>query len=72
MKTIGSLLAGIIIGAIIIGFYKLGHRYGLCNCGDYPEDSTNETHGGRSNVLPYMTNPVYNWHPANVNHVHHH
>jgi len=71
MKTIGTLLAGIIISAIIIGICKLGHRYGLCNCGDYPKDSTNETHVGRSNVLQFMVNPVYRWHPLNVNHVNH-
>ena len=72
MKTIGTLLAGIILSAIIIGICKLGHRYGLCNCGDYPEDSTNETHDGRSNVIQFMINPVHKWHPLNVNHVNHH
>ena len=72
MKTIGSLLAGIILSATIIGICKLGHRYGLCNCDDYPKDSTNETYGVRSNVLPYMANPVHNWHPANINHVYRH
>ena len=73
MKTIGTWLAGIILSAIIIGVCKLGHRYDLCNCGDYPKDSTNETHVGRSNVMvQYMLNPVYKWHPLNVNHVNHH
>ena len=72
MKTLGSLLAGIILSAIIIGICKLGHRYGFCNCGDYANTTTNETHGGRSTVLPFMANPVHNWHPANINHVYRH
>lgn len=71
MRTIGTLIAGIILSAIIIGVCKLGHRYGLCNRCDYPEDSINETHGGRSNVPQFMANPVHKWHPLNVNHVNH-
>ena len=72
MKTIGTWLAFIILSASIIGICKLGHRYGLCNCGDYPKYSANETHGGRSNVMvQYMVNPVHKWHPLNVNHVNH-
>ena len=69
MKTLGTLLAGIIVSAIILGICAL--------CGKFAEEDrvkyqTNETHRARSNVLvPYMANPVHNWHPANINHVHH-
>lgn len=72
MKTLGTWLAGIIVAAIIVGLCRLGQRYGFCNCGDYANTTTNETHRARANVLvPYMANPVHKWHPANVNHVYH-
>lgn len=74
MRTVGSLLAGIILSAIIICVFALGHRFGTCKSCEACENMasmTNETHGVRSGILPYMVNPVHNWHPANVNHVYH-
>jgi hypothetical protein len=70
MKTIGTWLAGIIVAVIVLGVFAL--------CGKFAEEDrakqqtqTNETHRGKSVILPYMANPVHSWHPANVNHVHH-
>ena len=66
MRTIGSWLAGIIVSAIILGIFAL--------CGKFAEEDrvkyqTNDVHRVKSVVLPYMANPVHNWHPANVNHI---
>lgn len=70
MKSLGTFLAGIIISAIILGIFAL--------CGKFAEEDrakyqcqTNDTYRVRSGVLPYMANPVHNWHPANINHVYH-
>jgi len=68
MKTIGTWLAGIIVSAIVLGICAL--------CGKFAEKDrvkyqTNDTQRVKSGVLPFMANPVHNWHPANINHVHH-
>ena len=68
MKTIGTWLAGIIVSAIVLGISAL--------CGKFAEEDrvkyqTNDTQRVKSGVLPFMANPVHNWHPANINHVHH-
>ena len=71
MKTIGTWLAYIIVATIVLGVFYL--------CGKFAEEDrakyqaqTNDTHGVKSGVVPYMANPVHKWHPANVNHVNHH
>ena len=71
MKTIGTLLAYIIVATIVLGIFYL--------CGKFAEEDrakcqtqTNETNRVKSGVVPYMANPVHKWHPANVNHVNHH
>lgn len=68
MKTIGTWLAGIIVSAIVLGICAL--------CGKFAEEDrvkyqTNDTHRVKSSMSPFMANPVHNWHPANINHVHH-
>ena len=70
MKTIGTLLAYIIVATIVLGIFAL--------CGKFAEEDrakyqaqTNDTHRVKSGVVPYMANPVHKWHPANVNHVNH-
>ena len=73
MRTVGSWLAGIVVSAVIVGICVLGHRTGICRCRyEASANTTNTTHGTvRSSVLPFMANPVHNWHPANINHVYH-
>ena len=66
MKTIGTWLAGIVVSAIVLGICAL--------CGRFAEEDrikhqANDTHRVKSNVTPFMINPVHKWHPANVNHV---
>ena len=70
MKTIGTMLAYIIVATIVLGIFYL--------CGKFAEEDrakyqaqTNDAHRVKSGVVPYMANPVHKWHPANVNHVHH-
>jgi hypothetical protein len=73
MRTVGSWLVGIVVSAVIVGFCLLGHKTGCCNC-RYEDnaDTTNTIYStGGSSMLPFMANPVHNWHPANINHIHH-
>lgn len=72
MRTIGSWLVAIVVSVVIVGISMIGHRLGWCNCDDRANISTNETHGVKSVVVPFMANPVHNWHPANVNHIYRH
>ena len=66
--TVGSWIAGIAVSAVIIGVCWL--------CGSFAEEDHAASaescqHSARSAVVPYMANPVHNWHPANINHVYH-
>lgn len=71
--TVGSWLAGAALSAVIVGICVLGHKNGWCRCRyDTSADTTNAVYRtGGSPVLPFMSNPVHNWHPANINHIHH-
>lgn len=73
MRTAGSWLAGIVVSAVIVGICALGHKTGCCGCRyEASANTTNTTYGtDGSSVLPFMANPVHNWHPANINHVYH-
>lgn len=71
MKTIGTLLAYIIVATIVLGIFYLCGKFADEDRAKY-QAQTNDTHRVKSGVVPYMANPVHNWHPANVNHVNHH
>ena len=70
MKTIGTWLAGIIVSVIVLGIAALCGKFAEEDRAKY-QTQTNDTHRVKSGVLQYMANPVHNWHPANINHVHH-
>lgn len=72
-QTVGSWLAGVVLSAVIAGICVLGHKAGCCKYRyEAKADATNAVYRtGGSPMLPFMSNPVHNWHPANINHIHH-